>query len=158
MKEPVGKRRRITVEEFLDEYASLEGRYELIDGAPVHLDDVYPNQSRVGGNVLAGLHDRLRRGPCRVFGPNVLLQISEYDMRLPVTAIDCDPADTAPENSAKRCLNHPRVAFEIISTARSETDWHYRLTQYLDLPGLDTFVEINVDRRRFTTYERAAGV
>lgn len=158
MDDHTGKRKRMAAEEFLDVYASREGRYELLDGAVSPLNDVYPNQSRVGGNILAGLHNRLRRGPWQVFGPNVLLQTSEYEMRLPVAAIYCDPADTAHENSAKRCLNHPRVVFDIISTARSETDWHYRLIQYLALPSLDTFVEIDVDRRRFTTCERAAGV
>jgi len=118
---------RMTVEAFLDAYASEDGRYELVAGVPVLLGDTTVRQSRVSTNLAASLYNGLSRDCCEVFGVNMGLKIGEYDLRLPAAAIYCDTAELAAANDMKRYLECPRVFFEFFHRpelpATGKTGW-----------------------------------
>ena len=147
----------MTVDEFLTAYAAVDGRYELVDGVPVMMPGANARHNRVLGNLRANLYASLDNGPCEVFGADMALQVSEYDVRFPGAAIYCDPSDLAPSNDSQPCLHHPRVIFEIAAPSSATIDWLTRLIEYQQLPSVDTIVTIDPDRCTLTTYVRADG-
>ena len=156
MDQLIGRHDRMTVEAFLDAYALKDGRFELVDGIPVPAADTNARQSRVRRNLVANIGVRLGDGQCEVFGGDMGLKVSEFDLRLPAAAIYCDPVDVAPENDTKRYMLYPSIVFEILSPSRNAGDGMTRRIEYQRLSSVGTIVEIDADRRSVTTYVRAA--
>src|SRR2546423_1822683 len=82
------------VEEYLrlDE-ASLDVRYEYLDGQIYAMAGGTADHSTIKINITALFRRLLRRGPCRVYDTDRRVQLSRKRYVYPDASITCDPAD-----------------------------------------------------------------
>ena len=144
---------KLTIEQFLANYATRDGKYELVDGAVRMMARANRRHVQIMGNLLWRLKERLA-GPCDAFAADMGLAVTESTYRLPDVAIYCDPRDLGPSEVEAMVLRYPKVLIEILSPSTEQTDYGAKLDEYQRLPSVDTIVFVHPARLAFTTFER----
>ena len=128
--------------EFLDWCLDQEGRWELVRGMPTRaMTGATRRHDAIVVRLLAGLHVRLKGGPCSPHTADQALRIDEDTIRRPDVAVDCGPtAANALESS------QPAVAFEVLSPSTHKTDRFRKLEEYKSVASLMHVALIDPDR------------
>lgn len=109
------------MDEFLADHAQRpDERWELEDGVPVMMSGGTRRHARVGGNIFATLHAKLRGSGCEPFNSDMLVRTGIVSARAPDVAIYCDSRDIAGDPD-ERTMAFPSVVFEVLSPSPSAT-------------------------------------
>ena len=146
--------RTLTVDQFFDEFAEIEDRYELIDGVPSMMAGGAVRHARVAGNIFSTLKAKLRGGSSEPFASDMGLRLNQTNLRYPDVAIYCDPRDLDPANSSEQGLRHPSVIFEVLSPSTPAFDRGGKVAEYQQLESVRTIVLVNAERRELEVHQR----
>ena len=146
------KPRKLTVEEFIRDYSDLEEKYELIEGEAWAMAGASKRHNRIAQNIFTALHDKLRGGQVRVFGPGSRLLIDTANIRFPDVAVSSDPRD-AHDDFDSATFSDPELVVEVLSPA---SDRIQTLLEYKSLPSLRTLVWVVPEWRMIDVSERVS--
>lgn len=140
------------IEGFLDWLAGEEGRYEFVDGRIVAMAGGSERHNDIQVNLLLAVGNRLRGGPCKVNGPDLLVRTDRPGRRgrFPDASISCGR-----ENG--RFITRPLVVFEVLSEETELLDRRDKRREYQALPSLAHYVLIAQDMPRVEAYSRRDG-
>jgi Uma2 family endonuclease len=138
------------IHDFRDWLHGQEGRFELVDGRIVAMAGASRVHNDIQINLILALGARLRGGPCRVNGPDLLVRTAESGRRgrLPDASVTCEPEDDP------YLVTRPVVLFEILSPETEARDRGEKWQEYQTLPSLQHYVLIAQDHVRIEHYRR----
>ncbi len=144
--------RTVTAEEFV-EMDFGDAKAELVDGFIYMMAGGTVSHAAIQANLVGSLLVRLRGSGCRPFGSDMAVKTGELNVRYPDVSVYCnDPAK--PENAGRKLLGDPRVVVEVLSPSTSSHDQVVKLAEYQALPGIDTILFVDPDRRRVRVVQR----
>jgi Uma2 family endonuclease len=139
-----------TVDDFLAWVERQHERYEFVRGRPVLMASVSTVHNDIRVNLLTAPRSRLRGGPCRPTGPDLLLRVDDRTGRFPDVSVTCD----------ERGPNHftePVALFEILSESSEARARGEKRREYQRLPSLAHYVLIDQAAARVEAYTRGEG-
>ena len=139
-----------TVDEFLRWVEAQPARYEFVGGRVVLMAGGSAAHNDIQVNLLAALRNRLRDGPCRPNGPDLMLRIDDRTGRFPDASVTCG-------ERSRNFLTEPTVLFEILSPATEARDRGEKRREYQRLPSLAHYVLIDQETPRVEIYTRGDG-
>jgi Uma2 family endonuclease len=139
-----------TVDDFLAWVERQHERYELARGQLVLMAGGSAAHNDIQVNLLTALRARLRGGPCRPNGPDLLLRIDDRTGRFPDASVTCG-------ERGPNYLTRPVVLFEILSESSEARDRGEKRREYQRLPSLAHYVLIDQAVARVEVYTRSEG-
>lgn len=142
-------RPRMSPDDFLGWCLHQEGRWELVGGEPVRLmAGATKSHDRVVVNLIIGLGNRLRGGPCFPTTDDVATRVVGGNIRRPEVTIDCGRGGGTDLESTE-----PAVFFEVLSPS-TQSYFIVKAEEYKQLPTLKHFVLIDPRRPRVNVWSR----
>ncbi|MEJ0016169.1 MAG: Uma2 family endonuclease [Acetobacteraceae bacterium] len=135
----IALREPMTLAEFLDWEERQELRYEFDGFQPVAMTGGTLRHEAIGGTLRALLHQRLRGGTCRPWGPITKIEV-QGRIRYPDAVISCTPG-----SPGDTIVPQPVVVFEILSPGTSRTDRIEKLREYQATPSIQRYVILEQD-------------
>lgn len=129
----------MTMAEFLAWEEKQEVRWEFDGFEPVAMTGGTYAHEIIGDNIRFALRNRLGRGPCRVVGPTLKIEVAGR-IRYPDAFVFCTPVpgDTT-------VIRDPVVVFEVLSEGTSRTDRIKKLREYGATPSIRRYVILEQD-------------
>jgi Uma2 family endonuclease len=147
----VALRHGMSLAEFLAWEAGQDLRYEFDGFRPVGMTGGTRAHAMLQANLMAGLHGRLRGGPCRVFGSDLKVEVAG-SIRYPDAFIVC----TGGANDSL-VVQDPVVIFEVLSPSTASTDRITKNREYAATPSVLRYVMLEQDRIAATVFARIEG-
>ena len=140
------------VEDFLAWLAGQEGHYEFVDGRIVSMAGGSERHNDIQVNLMLAIGTRLRGGPCKVNGPDLLIRTDSLGRRgrFPDASISCGR-----ENG--RFITRPLVIIEVLSQETELVDRTEKRREYQSIPSLIHYVLVSQSTPRVEIYTREAG-
>jgi Uma2 family endonuclease len=138
---------RMTVDDFLAWAEVQHERYEFVRGRLVLMAGGSETQNDIQVNLLAALKARLRGGPCKPNGPDLLVRIDERTGRFPDASVTCG-------REGKNYITAPVAVFEILSSSTEAVDRGDKRRQYQSLASLHHYVLLAQDVVRAELFTR----
>lgn len=159
--------RRLTVDEFLSEYADRPGKFELVDGRVVRVFDPLVAgeegelvneralHAAVKLHVAMELHRAFRAAaaPLFLFGDGMSVLTPHGRVRGP-DAVAIPRASFDPE---KRLLTDPVFLCEVLSPTTERVDLVVKVREYFGIPTVRCYLIVDPDDRLCTLHTRAGG-
>jgi Uma2 family endonuclease len=112
----------LTIEEFLDWAATVDGKYELVDGEVVAMSPTSQTHGLIFGEITGLIRDHLRKsgGRCRVvLEPGVKTRIrARHNYRIPELGVICKPPVAGTQMVAE-----PILIVEVLSPSNHKATW-----------------------------------
>ena len=143
----------ITVDQFLAIDFPSDRKYELVDGVIRMMTGGSPAHARVGGNIFAFLHGKLRGSGCRPYNSDMGVRIGDTNARYPDVSVYCGNPATA-EAEKQPLYSDPVVVFEVLSPSTSKGDQNEKLGEYREIASLDTIVFVDPDNELTRVVQR----
>ena len=150
-----------TFEEYLKWEAAQDEKWELVDGYAVRRSDRWwfdpvtgmagatRDHNRVVGNLIAGLHGRLRGGPCWAVPSDLKTRSPRGSARYSDVTVECGRAAGNSLLSAE-----PRVVLEVLSPSNSFPDQLRLLDDYQAIQTVQQVVFLEQSRPRLLSWTR----
>jgi Uma2 family endonuclease len=135
------------VDDFLAWVQGQRERYEFVGGRLVMMAGGSEDHNDIQVNLLAALKRRLRGGPCKPNGSDLLVRIDERTGRFPDASITCG-------REGRNYVTAPVAIFEILSPATELLDRTDKRRDYQRLTSLRHYVLIAQDAPRIEAYTR----
>jgi len=135
------------VDHFLAWVQGQRERYEFVGGRLVMMAGGSEDHNGIQVNLLAALKRRLRGGPCKPNGSDLLVRVDERTGRFPDASITCG-------REGRNYATAPVASFEILSPATELLDRTDKRRDYQRLASLRHYVLIAQDAPRIETYTR----
>ena len=129
----------MSLSDFLSWEERQELRYEFDGFGPVAMTGGTYAHEVIGGNVRAGLNDRLRGGPCRALGATLKVRVRDQ-IRYPDAFVVCRSVD--PKATV---IDNPVVVFEVLSESTVRNDMIRKLGEYAAEPSIRRYVILQQD-------------
>jgi Uma2 family endonuclease len=143
----------ISPEEYLEGELSSEVRHEYLDGYVYTRADASDDHSRVAGNILSELRERLRGKVCEPFGSDMKLKLPPgfgHVFYYPDAIVACDPTDRS-----RYYRERPTVIFEVVSPQTERTDRREKAFAYREISTVQDYIIVAQDRVAMTVLHRA---
>ncbi len=148
-------RASMTVEEYLAlDRASLDARYEYIDGVVTMMAGGTANHSRVGVNITTQLNMALQDSPCIVYNSDMRVSISATRYVYPDISVSCDIRDQ--EDGTRDIMQHPSVIIEVLSPYTEAYDRGKKFEFYRDCSSVQEIALVSTDEQAVDLYRRAS--
>ncbi len=137
--------------DILDFLAWVQGqgeRYEFVGGRLVMMAGGSEDHNDIQVNLLASLKQRLRGGPCKPNGSDLLVRIDDRSGRFPDASVTCG-------REGSNFVTAPVAVFEILSPTTELADRTDKRRDYQRLGSLRHYVLIAQDAPRVEIYSRA---
>lgn len=145
------ERPAMSVEEYLRlDRASIETRYEYIDGYVRMLAGGTVNHSQIAVNVTSILYGLLRGSPCRVLNSDVRVRLSETRYVYPDITVSCDGRDRGTVD----IIQFPRLVVEVLSSSTEDYDRGRKFTYYRACPTIQEYVLISSTYQSVEVFKR----
>lgn len=138
------------VEDFLAWVEGRRERYEFVGGRLVMMAGGSEDHNDIQVNLLAALKQRLRGGPCKPNGSDLLVRIDERTGRFPDASVTCG-------REGANAVTQPVAVFEILSPKTELVDRTDKRRDYQRLASLCHYVLIAQDVPRVEIYSRGEG-
>ena len=149
---PAALKQPWTAHDFLHWATAQEGRHEFDGTQPVAMTGGTARHSRISGNTLAALRNRLRGSPCASFGPDLGIRTTGERVRFPDALVTCtafpDTELLAPD---------PVVVFEVVSPTSGRTDRVEKVAEYAGVPSILRYVIVETWFAGLLVLHRTAG-
>ncbi len=147
----VALRKPMTLAEFLEWEERQELRYEFDGFEPVAMTGGTFAHERIGGNIRAELHNRLRGTPCAVVGPTLKIEVAGR-IRYPDAFVLC--SRVSPKATV---IREPVVVFEVLSESTARTDHIEKLREYAATTSILRYVILEQDSIGAMVFTRKDG-
>lgn len=145
---------RLDVDAYLERYAGIPGRRELVDGQVVEMAAERVRHTRTKALIWAELRRAVRVAgvPCEAFTDGITVRIDEHDACEPDALVNCGdpPDDDALEAPA------PVIVVEVVSPSSVGLDSVGKLDGYFRVPSVRHYLVVTADTRRIVHFERDA--
>jgi len=153
-----------TFEEYLAWEAKQEEKWELVDGYAVRRSERWwfdPATGMAGAtwrhnaivaNLITGLNNRLRGGPCRAFPSDIKARSPRGNTRYPDVTVECGRPGSDSLVSAE-----PRVLIEVLSPSNSLRQQLQLLDDYQAMEAVQQIVFIEQGRASLLVWTRGEG-
>ena len=152
--------RRYTVEEYLElEGNTPEEKFEYRDGFVVAMREAL---AMAGGslqhviintNLIGALANRLRDGPCRVYGNDLRVRIPRKALyTYPDVSVVCGEGQFDNHGRAGATLTNPTLIVEILSPSTELYDRGDKFALYREIPSLVEYVLVSQANPRVETF------
>lgn len=138
----------MSAEEFLAWEEAQELRWEFDGVRPVATTGCSAEHEIVRAALRAVLRERLRGGPCRVWGPTMKVQV-QGRIRYPDAFVACTPV---PRGAT--VVPDPVVVFEVLSPGTSRADRIEKLREYQATPSILRYVILEQDDPAASVFAR----
>jgi Uma2 family endonuclease len=135
------------VDDFLAWVQGQRERYEFVGGRLIMMAGGSEDHNDIQVNLLAALKRRLRGGPCKPNGSDLLVRIDERTGRFPDASVTCG-------REGRNYVTMPVAIFEILSPATELADRTEKRRDYQRLASLRHYVLIAQDAPRIEAYTR----
>jgi Uma2 family endonuclease len=135
------------VDDFLAWVQGQPERYEFAGGRLVMMAGGSEDHNDIQINLLTSLKRRLRGGPCKPNGSDLLVRIDDRTGRFPDASITCG-------REGRHYITAPVAIFEILSPTTELLDRTEKRRDYQRLPSLRHYVLISQDAPRVEIYSR----
>ena len=144
----------MSIEEYLAlDRASLDVRYEYIDGVVTMLAGGSANHSRISVNITSQLYIALRNKSCQVFNSDLKVSISAERFVYPDVSVSCDARDQA--QGSNDIIQHPCIIFEVLSPSTEAYDRTKKFMYYRECSSVKEIVFVNTQEQAVDLYRRA---
>lgn len=148
-------RASMTVEEYLAlDRASVDTRYEYIDGIVTMMAGGTANHSRIGVNIASQLNLALQDSPCIVYNADLRVSISSTRYVYPDISVSCDPRDQ--EDGTSDMMQHPCVIIEVLSPYTEAYDRGKKFEFYRDCASVQEIALVSTNEQAVDLYRRAS--
>ena len=130
-----------SVEDFLAWVEVQRERYEFVQGRLVMMAGGSTVHNDIQVNLLGALSRRLRGGPCRPNGPDLLVRTGARTGRFPDASVSCG-------QRGRNFLADPVAVFEILSPSSEAEDRGPKRREYQALPSVQHYVLVAQDAPR----------
>ncbi|MFL5627685.1 MAG: Uma2 family endonuclease [Ktedonobacteraceae bacterium] len=142
-----------------DDYLTLDqnsqnARYEYLEGELRMLAGGSADHSTITANLTGILYGLLRGGPCKIYNPDMQLQLSESRYVYPDVTVTCDPRDEAPEDNK---THYPTMVIEVLSPSTEATDRGKKLLYYQAHPTIQDYILVDSQSILIEVYHRERG-
>ncbi|MGE0225799.1 MAG: Uma2 family endonuclease [Acetobacteraceae bacterium] len=141
-------RQPMTLADFLAWEERQALRYEFDGFRPVAMTGGTSEHALIQSNLITALSNRLRGGPCRVFGSHLKIEAAG-SIRYPDAFVVCSPL---PRGTT--VVSDPIVVFEIISPSTSGTDRIVKMREYGNTPSIQRYVILEQTQQAATVFSR----
>ena len=150
--------RPITAEEFLAiEWDDSEAKAELDNGV-IRIMRMMAggnaDHSRVQGNILAALREKLRGTGCRPHGSDMAVLMHDYSIRYPDVSVYCGRSGR--EDGKRQAFDDPKLIVEVLSPTTRRQDVEIKLPEYSALPSLDAILYVDPDEETVRVMTRTS--
>ena len=101
------------------------------------------DHSRVQGNILAALRDKLRGTGCRPHGSDMAVLLHDYSIRYPDVSVYC--GRSGKEDGQRTAFNDPKLVVEVLSPTTRRQDVERKLPEYSAMQSLDAILYVDPD-------------
>jgi len=136
--------------EYLNWEAKQTAKFELHHGFVVAFAGGTADHDTVANNVRAALK-RLFEAPCRMFGSDVKLRISQDTFFYPDAMVVCEPV-----LGSATYVEAPKVVVEVLSRSTRAYDLVEKRAAYRGLVSLVAYVVVHTDMRRVEVDSRTS--
>ena len=151
--------KRMTADEFLVWSQQQTDSWEFVSGHPVlrhpgstdMMTGATERHDRIVTNLIADLHHKLRRGPCRVKTADQATAMPTGNIRRPDVTIDCGPP--SPDSLSTTA---PTVVFEVLSPSTRLIDLVKKTEEYKTLKSLKHIILMEADIVKVMIWTRNA--
>lgn len=145
---------RMTVDEYLEQSPSWEGRWEYIDGEIYAMAGGRGVHGAVGNNVILSLGTSLRGGPCRTTSSDQRVFVEATgNFFFPDAVVVCRNFQYTPDGQS---LTNPALICEVLSPSTADFDRGRKLEEYMTIPSLHDLLIIDPDARTVVHHTRNA--
>jgi Uma2 family endonuclease len=145
----IALRKPMTREAFLDWAATREGRYEFDGFQPVAMTGGDLGHSRLIGNIVRQLGNRLAGKTCVPLGPDAGVATVGQAVRYPDAVVTGFPF-----SDRDRLVPGPVIVFEVVSPSSIRTDRVVKLHEYQSVPSIRRYIIVEPDAAVVTVYAR----
>lgn len=133
----ISEHEKLTIDEFFEAIAGLDGRYELVGGVAFAMPGARQGHNVIRSNVLTAFLPAGKRKGCRATSVNTGVQTGLATVRYPDVVVDCGPPDAAAMTASE-----PTIIVEISSPGTAVFDYGAKLREYQDVESVDTVMQI----------------
>lgn len=152
--------RRYTVEEYLElEGKTPEEKFEYRDGFVVAMREALGmaggsvQHALIKTNLIGAMGNRLKGGPCRVYGNDLRVRIPRKALyTYPDATVVCGEAQFETHRSAGATLTNPRLIVEVLSPSTELYDRGDKFALYREIPCFVEYVLVSQAYPRIETY------
>lgn len=156
MEQPVGyalQRQAMSAAEFLAWDAGQTVKHEFVHGEVFAMAGGEDRNYTVALNLAMALRPHLRGTACRVYGSDVKLRVEAADCYFyPDVMVTCSAADLG-DRLIKR---EPSLVVEVLSASTAAYDRGEKFAAYRQLPSLQEYLLVDVDRQRCDLFRKGA--
>jgi Uma2 family endonuclease len=155
LKEVVAEPDRLmmSVEDYLTlDRASVEARYEYIDGSVYMLAGGTADHSTISINLTSLLHSLLRSSQCRVYNSDLKVRLSQRRFVYPDASVSCDQRD----RGSIDIVQFPRLIVEVLSSSTEAYDRGRKFAYYRACPTVQEYILVDPQRQAVEVYRRQA--
>ncbi len=141
---------RFTHEEYFTLEQREDQRYEYCSGEVFAMAGGSERHALIAMNIGAALVNGLRGRPCRVYGADMKLYITEYDhFCYPDVQVLCEQGIRH-----ERFVENPVLVVEVLSPSTESWDRGGKFERYRTIAGLQYYLLIDQERRHVELFER----
>lgn len=147
---------RLTPEQYLEIERAAQERSEFWNGEMFALSGASVPHGVITGNILAGLHARLRDKPCRVFPPDLKILVAPTGLfAYPDVVVVCGRPEYV--DGVRDVVKNPILVVEVLSPSTEAWDRGGKFAHYRQLPTLREILFVAQDEVRVEQYTRQEG-
>jgi Uma2 family endonuclease len=128
---------RLTVAQFLEAIAGLDGRFELVRGVAYAMAGAKEGHNVICSNVQTALVPAGKRKGCRTTSSDTAVQTGSDTVRYPDVVVDCGPP-----NATALTASRPTIVVEVSSSGTAVFDYGAKLREYQGVESIDTVLQI----------------
>jgi Uma2 family endonuclease len=139
---------KISLEEYLELERNSATRHEYVDGELVSMAGERRQHNRLVRRLVVLLEELATAKGCELVAENVKVRTRKSRVRYPDIAISCNPGDD------EYFLEHPCFIAEVLSPNTRNVDFITKLSEYKNLPSLETYALLSPDMALVVLYRR----
>src|SRR5665213_1641390 len=141
----------MSVEEYLEYERTSHIKHEYLAGRLYAMAGGSRAHGVIAVNILALLRPHLRGSPCRVYSPDVKLQIDGAHYVYPDASVGCDARDRV-NDGREDAVRYPTLAVEVLSPSTEAYDRGGKFPLYRKKDTLREYVLVASDHQEVEVY------
>ena len=144
----------MTAEEYLEWEPRQQLRYEYSNGQAFAMSGGTKGHNRSALNLYGALVDKVDADGCEINVSDVKVELGKgLSYRYPDLVVSCDERD----KSEAAFYRFPKLIVEVLSPSTKTIDREDKFQEYIQIPTLEEYVLISVQRVQVECYRRGEG-
>lgn len=145
------RRRRLTVQEYLDMEMNSSTRHEYVCGEVFAMTGSSSIHNRICVNLSSALDNFLEGSGCSVYVIDIKVRAEKADsFYYPDLLVTCEPLHSEENYVA----NDPLLIIEVLSRSTKQTDMREKLVAYKMISTLQQYIIVHQDRMKIEVHQR----